>query len=77
MSNLENVLSAIDQDLDQAVERLFKLLKIQSISTDPAYDHECRKAAEHLVSDLESIGFSASVRDTTGHPMVVAHHPAR
>jgi acetylornithine deacetylase/succinyl-diaminopimelate desuccinylase-like protein len=26
------------------------------------------------VADLKSIGFDASVRDTPGHPMVVAHH---
>ena len=31
-------------------------------------------AAEWLVADLKSIGFEASVRDTPGHPMVVAHH---
>src|SRR5690606_37001449 len=35
---------------------------------------ECRRAAEWLVADLTSIGFEASVRDTAGHPMVVAHH---
>ena len=32
------------------------------------------KAAEWLVADLKTIGFDASVRDTPGHPMVVAHH---
>ena len=57
-----------------SLERLFELLRIRSISTDPAYAAECRKAAEWLVADLKTIGFDASVRDTTGHPMVVAHH---
>ena len=47
---------------------------IKSISTDPDYKAEVRRAAEWLVDDLKSIGFEASVRDTTGHPMVVAHH---
>ena len=50
------------------------LLRIPSISTDPAYAADCRRAAEWLVADLNSIGFDASVRDTPGHPMVVAHH---
>src|SRR5690606_36399442 len=39
-----------------------------------AFDAEVRKAAEWLAADLRSIGFDASVRDTTGHPMVVGHH---
>jgi acetylornithine deacetylase/succinyl-diaminopimelate desuccinylase-like protein len=72
--NIEPVLSKIDENLDASLARLFELMRIQSISTDPAYAAECRKAAEWLVRDLSSIGFSASVRDTTGHPMVVAHH---
>jgi acetylornithine deacetylase/succinyl-diaminopimelate desuccinylase-like protein len=75
MSALSPVLDHIDKHLDESIERLFALLRIQSISTDPAYAAECRKAAEWLVDDLASIGFDASVRDTPGHPMVVAHHP--
>ncbi|MEX0345695.1 MAG: M20/M25/M40 family metallo-hydrolase [Rhizobiaceae bacterium] len=74
MSVLDPVLTAIDGNLDQSVERLFELLRLKSISTDPAYADDCRKAAEWLVADLETIGFSASVRETVGHPMVVAHH---
>ena len=71
---LPKVLDRIDADLDKSLARLFDFLKIQSISTDPAYAGECRKAAEWLVADLKTIGFDASVRDTPGHPMVVAHH---
>src|SRR6185312_13434157 len=74
MSAVSPVLDRLDQNLDQSLERLFDLLKLKSISTDPAYAAECRKGAEWLVADLETIGFNASVRDTPGHPMVVAHH---
>jgi acetylornithine deacetylase/succinyl-diaminopimelate desuccinylase-like protein len=74
MLTLSPVLDRLDQNLDHSVERLFGLLRIKSISTDPAYASECRRAAEWLVADLASIGFDASVRDTPGHPMVVAHH---
>jgi acetylornithine deacetylase/succinyl-diaminopimelate desuccinylase-like protein len=74
MSALSPVLDHLDSHLDESLERLFSLLRIQSISTDPAYAAECRKAAEWLVDDLKSIGFEATVRDTPGHPMVVAHH---
>ncbi len=74
MSAVDPVLSKLDQSLDASLERLFALLRIPSISTDPAYARECRRTAEWLVEDLKSIGFDASVRDTTGHPMVVGHH---
>jgi acetylornithine deacetylase/succinyl-diaminopimelate desuccinylase-like protein len=70
----QSVLTRADENLTASLERLFDLVRIQSISTDPAYKAECRKAAEWLVAELNSIGFAASVRDTPGHPMVVAHH---
>ncbi|MEM7215160.1 MAG: M20/M25/M40 family metallo-hydrolase [Pseudomonadota bacterium] len=74
MAELEAVLDAIDTNLDSAVDRLFSLLKIESISTDPAFASECKKAGEWLVEDLKSIGFEARLCETPGHPMVVAHH---
>jgi acetylornithine deacetylase/succinyl-diaminopimelate desuccinylase-like protein len=73
MSQLEAVLAKVDADLDAALERLFAVLRIRSISTDPAYAAECRKNAEWHAADLAGIGFEASVRDTPGHPVAVAH----
>ena len=74
MFELDPVLDHIDNSLDASLERLFSLLRIKSISTDPDFKNDVRKAAQWLVADLERIGFEASVRDTPGHPMVVAHH---
>lgn len=74
MSALAPVLDTLDANLDASLERLFQLLRIRSISTDPQFKPDCRAAAEWLVADLKSIGFDASLRDTPGHPMVVAHH---
>jgi acetylornithine deacetylase/succinyl-diaminopimelate desuccinylase-like protein len=74
MSAVSPVLERLDQNLDASLERLFELLKIKSISTDPHYADDCRRAAEWLVADLKTIGFDASVRPTPGHAMVVAHH---
>jgi acetylornithine deacetylase/succinyl-diaminopimelate desuccinylase-like protein len=71
MNALEAVLNRIDHDIDASVERLFALLRIASISTDPAFKPQCREAAEHVAKDLRSIGFEASVRPTDGHPVVV------
>jgi len=70
---LDPVLARIDANLGAATERLCDLLRIPSISTDPAYKAECETAADWLVEDLKSIGFEASKRPTPGHPMVVAH----
>ncbi len=71
MSHLDSVLAKIDADLDASVARLFDFLRIQSISTDPAFAAECRKAAEWLAADLRSIGFDTGVRETAGHPVVL------
>jgi acetylornithine deacetylase/succinyl-diaminopimelate desuccinylase-like protein len=68
---LPAVLDRIDTDLERSLERLFEFLKIQSISTDPAYKDQCRGAAEYMAKDLASIGFETSIRPTGGHPIVV------
>ncbi len=70
---LDATLARIDQDLPAAIDRLMALLRIPSISTDPAYRADCARAADWLVADLAALGFSASARATPGHPMVVAH----
>jgi acetylornithine deacetylase/succinyl-diaminopimelate desuccinylase-like protein len=71
MSSLDAVLDRIDRDLDHSIERLFAFLRIQSISTDPAYKDQCQAAARHVADDLASIGFNADIRPTSGHPVVV------
>jgi len=73
MSKLEAALSHADAHIGESLERLKTLVRIKSISTDPAYAGEVRKAAELLTADLKGLGFDASVRETSGHPMVVAH----
>ena len=73
MSDINATLATVDASLDAALARLFDLLRIKSISTDPAYKSDCLSAAQWLAGDLTRIGFDASVRPTTGHPMVVAH----
>ncbi len=71
MSQLDAVLAHLDDNLDDALDRLYGLLRIQSISTDSAYAHDCKRAADWLVDDLNSIGFDAARYDTPGHPMVM------
>jgi acetylornithine deacetylase/succinyl-diaminopimelate desuccinylase-like protein len=68
---LPAVLDKIDANLDQSIERLFAFLKIQSISTDPAYQDQCKAAADFVAKDLSGLGFDTSVRPTGGHPVVI------
>ena len=75
MAALDAILNDIDKDLDNALERLFRFLRIPSISTDPAYAAECRKAADWLAADLTALGFDTGVHETSLHPVVLAHKP--
>jgi acetylornithine deacetylase/succinyl-diaminopimelate desuccinylase-like protein len=72
---LEPVLARLNANRDPAIERWKELLRIPSIGTDPTRNADTRRAAEWLVSNLRSIGFAASLRETAGQPMVVGHHP--
>lgn len=71
---LDKVLEVIDRDIEQSIERLYALLKIPSVSTDPAYRKDCEKAAAWLAHELSTLGFKADVRATQGLPMVIAHY---
>ncbi|MER8911905.1 M20/M25/M40 family metallo-hydrolase [Mesorhizobium sp. M0854] len=70
---LKSVLSYADANVSASLDRLFQLLRIPSVSCDPRYAPQCQEAASWLTYELGSIGFDASVRQTTGHPVVVAH----
>jgi acetylornithine deacetylase/succinyl-diaminopimelate desuccinylase-like protein len=69
--DLPAVLDRIDANLEASLARLFDFLRIESISTDPAFKGQCRAAADYLARDLSSLGFDTSVRPTAGHPVVV------
>ncbi len=69
---LAAVLDHIDADFDNSLARLFTLLRIKSISADPAFAKDCKTAADYLANDLTTLGFAAEVRPTGGHPAVVA-----
>jgi acetylornithine deacetylase/succinyl-diaminopimelate desuccinylase-like protein len=70
-NSLDAVLAHIDADIDGSLERLFALIRIKSISADPAFEQDCKAAADHLAKDIASLGFSTDIRPTGGHPAVV------
>ena len=72
-SELELALNYLDHNKDESLKRLFDILKIPSISTQEKYSKDCLNAANWFVEQLQDIGFDASIRETNGHPMVVAH----
>ncbi|MDE0696942.1 MAG: M20/M25/M40 family metallo-hydrolase [Boseongicola sp.] len=70
---IDAVLAHVDDNLDAALERLKALVRIPSVSTDPAFKDHCQSAADWLAADLASLGIGAEARKTPGHPMVVGH----
>ncbi|WP_395684729.1 M20/M25/M40 family metallo-hydrolase [Aestuariivirga sp.] len=74
MTDLNAVLAAAAADFDNSLERLFRLVRIPSVSTDPAHAADCETAAKAIVADLKQLGFKAEARKTKGRPMVVAHY---
>ncbi|MER8524499.1 M20/M25/M40 family metallo-hydrolase [Mesorhizobium sp. M1076] len=71
---IEKVLTHADANLNASLDRLFRFLRIPSISCDASYSPQCRQAASWLADELSGIGFAASVRSTIGNPVVVAHN---
>lgn len=73
MTHLPAILARLDADLDASLARLTTWLEIPSISTDSGFAADSRRAAEWLKADLVALGFEAELRETGGHPVVLAH----
>ena len=69
---LNKVLDHVDAHLDASLDRLLALLRMPSISTDPAFKDDCDRTADWLVDELIEMGFDAAKHVTPGHPMVLA-----
>jgi len=69
------VLRHVDATLDRSRDNLFDLLRIPSISAQPAHKADCERAAAWFRDQLTGLGFATTIRPTAGHPVVVAHHP--
>ena len=77
MATLEDVLSTIDANQGSALERLFSLIEIPSISAIPAHYPDCERAADWLVRELAALGFEAVKVATPGRPMVLGSAKAK
>jgi acetylornithine deacetylase/succinyl-diaminopimelate desuccinylase-like protein len=73
MATIDDILTTIDAGQAAALDRLFALLSIPSISAIPAHFPDCERAADWLVAELGALGFEAVKHQTPGRPMVVGH----
>ena len=56
---------------ERFLEELFEFLKIPSVSADPAYSEEVKKAATWVAQALEKVGCQQiEIIETPGHPIV-------
>ena len=72
-STVASVLEHVDANLAASRANLFDLLRIKSISAQPAHAVDCARAADWWRDQLAGLGFESSVRPTAGHPVVVGH----
>ncbi len=77
----DRVLEWLGNNEAGSIARWMEWLRIPSISTDPAYKGQCRRAAEWALAQLADLGFSARLVETgdvgadgrgSGHPVVLA-----
>lgn len=80
-ANAQAVLSFARANASRFVEELKALLRIPSISTDPAHADDVRQAAESIAAELRRIGMeNVSLIETnspgrpSGHPLVYAEY---
>jgi acetylornithine deacetylase/succinyl-diaminopimelate desuccinylase-like protein len=53
------------------LEELFELLRIPSVSADPAHSEDVRRAGEWVRDFIRAAGGDAELRDTANHPLVI------
>ena len=77
MATLEDVLATIDANQQSALDRLFALVRIPSISAQATHFPDCERAADWLVGELAEVGFEAKKEPTEGRPMVMGAAKAK
>jgi acetylornithine deacetylase/succinyl-diaminopimelate desuccinylase-like protein len=62
--------------VDDFLDEIGKIIAFKSISTDPAYKPEMKKAADWVKAKLESLGFTVNVIPTSSNPVLIASYVA-
>ncbi len=76
---VEKVAASLSGRERAGLGRLMEWLRIPSVSTDPAFKSDVRRAAEWCAAQLREVGLKAELRETgtkdkPGHPVVWATH---
>ena len=70
---MNKTLDYIKSNKDKFLDQLFELLRIPSVSADPAYSSDVKKTAEFLSAEFKELGLDeVEVIKTLGHPIVYA-----
>ncbi|MEZ6319117.1 MAG: M20/M25/M40 family metallo-hydrolase [Phycisphaerales bacterium] len=75
--NADRAVAWVGEHEGESLERLKDWLRIPSVSTDPAYKADVRRAGQWAADHLKASGFEVEVRETgdpagAGHPIVLA-----
>ena len=62
----------VDDASERLLSELCEFLEIPSVSTAPQHQDEVRRAADFLLGQLNTLGFTADLYDTARHPIVYA-----
>lgn len=65
----------LDQNANLFEEKVCELLRIPSISADPARKEDVRRAALWVADQFRSMGLATQLLETSGHPLVYAQSP--
>lgn len=66
------VLTYLEKNGARFLEELKELLRIPTVSADPAYKPHMRRGAEFVHRQLADLGFKSEIVPTAGHPIVYA-----
>lgn len=69
---IDKTVAYINKHADENLERLKELLRIPSVSTDPAHKSDMRVCAEWVLKVFTDCGIEGEIVETSGHPCVIA-----
>ncbi len=70
--NTDAVIEQLANSRETGIGRLTDLLRIQSVSTDPAFASHIEHGAAWVDEQLREIGLDSAIHETAGHPAVIA-----
>jgi acetylornithine deacetylase/succinyl-diaminopimelate desuccinylase-like protein len=73
---VEPVLARAAKNFEDTLSRYIEFLRIPSISTDPAYRADVKRAGVWLQNEFKALGFKTELHETQGHPILLAEHDA-